>query len=364
MKYLIINTVAGADSPGRIAANICRDIVKNGDEAVFAYSRTAKNCDDIKLIKIGCKLDYYCHAIITRLFDRHGLGSKLSTQRFLRWMDEYKPDIIWMHNIHGYFINYPMLFDWIKNRRVSVKWTLHDCWAFTGHCAYFTRVGCEKWKSGCEKCPQLNTYPKSLSDYSSQNYLNKMKAFCGVENMEIITPSMWLADLVKQSFLKDYPVTVINNRIDHNIFYRRTVVNKYAPKKVLLAVANGWGPRKGEQDIYQLAKKIPNDYVIVMVGLSEKQIQMLPSKKIVGIEKTESQNELAELYSIADWFINPTYEDNYPTVNLEAEACGCRVITYNVGGCSETINDKRSVAIETGVDNILRVLTLNNEDRK
>ncbi len=355
MRYVIISTVAGADSPGRLAANICRKLEEDGHEVVLAYSRVAKNCNDITKIKIGNIVDYGIHLIGTRLNDDHGLFSTISTKKFLKWLDEYIPDVVWLHNIHGYYLNYIELFKWIKHTHVKVIWTLHDCWAFTGHCAYFTFAQCEKWKTGCGDCPIKSNYPKSLVDNSRRNYRLKKKSFSNVDNMTIITPSQWLADLAMQSFLKKYDIVVEKNKIDTSVFYKRENAKNRYNKKIVLAVANGWGPRKGEKDIYELSKLLDDSYVILMVGLSKKQIKKLP-KGIVGIERTSDQDELAKLYSIAEWFINPTYEDNYPTVNLEAQACGCRVITYDVGGCPETIYTSNSFVIPIGVDNIVKVI--------
>lgn len=241
---------------------------------------------------------------------------------------------------------------------MQVKWTLHDCWAFTGHCSYFTMVKCEQWKSHCSYCSQLRRYPACFAMSSvSKNFERKRKAFTGVKNMTLITPSKWLADLTRQSFLKEYPVEVHYNTIDTNIFKptpsdfreRYGLQNKI----IVLGVANVWEDRKGLFDFYKLAQMLDGKYAIVLVGLSEKQIKDLP-KNIKGIQRTNSPQELAAIYTAADIFVNPTYEDNYPTVNLEAQACGTRVVTYNVGGCAETLYTPNSNTVTCGNINELK----------
>ena len=253
-----------------------------------------------------------------------------------------------------YYINVEMLFAWIKKHpEMQVKWTLHDCWAFTGHCSYFTMVKCEQWKSHCSYCSQLRRYPACFAMSSvSKNFERKRKAFTGVKNMTLITPSKWLADLTRQSFLKEYPVEVRYNAIDTNIFKPTPsdFRERYGLKDriIVLGVANVWEDRKGLGDFYKLAQMLDDKYAIVLVGLSEEQIKDLP-ENIKGIQRTNSPQELAAIYTAADVFVNPTYEDNYPTVNLEAQACGTKVITYDTGGCRETIKDNNScIIVDTG----------------
>lgn len=360
MKYLFINSVAGVGSTGRIAADQCRKLKKEGHQCVLAYGRAKANCDDIQTIQIGTPWDYRWHGIITRVFDRHGFGSKKATKRFLKWVEKYDPDVIWIHNIHGYYINIELLFDYLKKRGKKVKWTLHDCWAFTGHCSYFDYIGCERWKIKCYACPQKSEYPKSkLFDGSKKNFERKRAAFVGVRDLSVVVPSRWMKKLVEESFLKEYPVEVVYNTIDRKVFRptQSDFRKKYnlETKKILLGVANVWSPRKGLSDIFELSTQLEDTWRIVLVGLDKKQLEELP-KNIIGIKRTNSAEELAEIYTAADVFVNPTYEDNYPTVNLEAQACGTKVITYNTGGCSETIVDKKSWIIAPGVKNILKVI--------
>lgn len=346
-RLLLINCVCGIRSTGRICSDIAREYEGKGYDVRVAYGRMDELDKESSrwAVKIGDRLSRNIHAVLTRLFDLHGTGfcSYFATKKFLKWAEEWNPDVIWLHNIHGYYLNYRLLFYWIKRHpEKEVKWTLHDCWAFTGHCAYFTAVGCSKWKSGCRSCPSKGDYPRSvLFSRSEKNLKEKMQSFSGVKRMSLITPSKWLADLTRESFLRQYPVAVVNNKIDTNVFkptkgdFRKRF--NLENKIIILGVASTWDKRKGLEDFLRLRRMLDDRYAIVLVGLSKKQIADLP-RNIIGIGKTNSSRELAELYSSADWFFNPTYEDNYPTVNLEASACGCRVVTYDTGGAAETID--------------------------
>ena len=344
MKYLFINSVAGVGSTGRIAAEKCRELMKQGHECVLAYGRQKANCDDIRTIQIGTPLDYKIHGVMTRIFDNHGFGSKAATRRFLQQVREYDPDVIWLHNIHGYYIHIGLLFDYLKESGKKVIWTLHDCWSFTGHCAHFDYVGCDRWKTGCHDCPQIKEYPASLLlDGSIRNYEAKCSLFTGLHDMTIITPSKWLAELVKLSYLAEYPVEVVYNTIDTNVFkptpsdFREK--HGLIDKKIILGVAGVWTEKKGLYDFVELAEKLDDRYKIVLVGITPEQAHQLPDN-ILAISRTNNQKELAEIYTAADLFVNPTYEDTYPTVNLESRACGTKIICYDTCGCKETLGSE------------------------
>lgn len=368
MKVLLINSVCGIGSTGRICTDLAQQFEAAGDEVKIAYGRKGTVPEQFQkyAVRIGTDWDCKMHALQTRLFDTHGFGSKHATKKFLQWAEEYKPDLVWLHNIHGYYINVEMLFEWIKKHpEMQVKWTLHDCWAFTGHCSYFTAVKCAQWKNHCSYCSQLRRYPACYAMSSvRRNFARKRAAFTGVPNLTLITPSKWLADLVKQSFLKEYPVEVHYNTIDTTIFKPTPsdFRERYGlqDKNIVLGVANVWEDRKGLFDFYKLAEMLDDHYAIVLVGLSEKQTENLP-KNIKGIQRTNSPKELAAIYTAADVFVNPTYEDNYPTVNLEAQACGTRVITYDTGGSKETLYRSDSMSVEVG--NIQMIVKLLGEKR-
>ena len=281
MNILLINEVCGYGSTGKICGDIAKGYHRQGHNVRIAYGRHDEVPDDLRKysVRIGGKIDLYAHVLLTRLADRHGFGSGRATDRFLKWADEYNPDLVWLHNIHGYYINFEKLFQWIKNRPdMKVKWTLHDCWAFTGHCAHFTMAKCEKWKRGCHDCPERREYPRSLFvDNSRMNYRRKRSLFTGVKNMELITPSQWLADLVGESFLKRYPVEVVRNEIDRKIFHPNPGHFKsrfgIEDKIMVLGVASPWNKRKGLDDFIELAGMLDDRFVIVLVGLSSKQIR-------------------------------------------------------------------------------------------
>ena len=344
MKVLQINSVCGIGSTGKICTDIAKQLIDDGHECKIAYGRGVVP-DEYKdlAVRIGSNLDNKLSAVHTRLTGKHGFSNKSATIEFVKWAESYNPDVIHLHNIHGYYINIEILFKYLKRVQKPVVWTLHDCWPFTGHCAHFDMCGCNKWMSHCGNCPQINTYPKSLFDNSHKNFEQKKKIFTSLKNLTIVTPSIWLKTLVNQSFLGCYDVKVINNGINREVFkptpgnFRK--INGLENKKILLGVANIWNKRKGFDDFLKLASMIDEDYIIVLVGLSKKQISGLP-KNILGITRTESASELAHIYTTADVFVNPTYEDNYPTVNLEAQACGTPVVTYNTGGSVESVNEE------------------------
>lgn len=356
MKVLQINSVCGIGSTGRIATDIHHILLEQGHESYIAYGRgQAMNCENA--IRIGSKFDNYAHVALTRLSDKHGFGSKKATKDFIKKIVEINPDVIHLHNIHGYYINMELLFDYLKKVDKPVIWTLHDCWAFTGHCTHFDFIQCEKWKTGCHLCPQKSEYPSSfLLDHSKMNYTKKKEIFTGVKNLTIITPSKWLANLVKESYLNQYPVKVINNGIDLEIFRNRDSDFRERHKLnnmfVILGVANIWEQKKGLDYFIELSKKIQTNEAIVLVGLTESQKRKCPNN-IVGINRTNNIKELAEIYSASDVFVNPTLEDTFPTTNLEALACGTPVITFNTGGSIESIDESCGIVVEKG--NILEL---------
>lgn len=360
MKILLINLVCGIKSTGRICTDIARELEKNGNEVKIAYGRETVPAQDEKYaVRIGSELDVKVSAAKSRILDNAGFDNKKATEKFIEWVKEYDPDVIHLHNLHGYYINCEILFNYLKTCGKKIIWTLHDCWPFTGHCAHFTYSKCDKWKTGCSRCPEKGGYPKSMFlDRSDFNYKTKRRLFTGVPGMTLVTPSAWLAELVKQSFLKDYDVEVIHNGIDTGAFYP-TESNKketygLGGKKIILGVAAVWNSKKGFDDFIKLAGILDDEYRIVLIGVSEEQKRGLPDN-IIGISRTDSVKELAEWYTAADVLFNPTYEDNYPTVNLEAQMCGTPVVTYRTGGSVESVPE--SNVVEVGrYEDVLKVL--------
>ncbi len=317
------------------------------------YTSSAKHGNERKIestehIYIGNKWDKKMHLILAKATGCHGMFSRFMTKRFLKRMDNIKPQLIHIHNLHNCYINIPMLFAYIKKHKIPVVWTLHDCWSYTGHCPYYDFAGCEKWKVECHSCEQLQKYPYSSVDHSRQMYHKKKEWFLGA-NLTLVTPSKWLAKEVEKSFLKEYPVKVIHNGIDLDIFCPTPseVRKKYQieDKVMVLGVAGSWTLRKGVDVFEKLAKDLPKEYQIVLVGVNEKQKGELPSN-IIAISHTNHQQELAQLYTAADVFVMPTREDNFPTTNIEALACGTGVITYQTGGSPEIITSDTGVVVE------------------
>ncbi len=348
MKVLQINTTANSGSHGRIAEGIGRSLIAEGNESLIAYGRTA-NPSVSELIKIGNQPDQILHLAKSRIIDRHGFGSAKATESFVRQIIDIDPDIIHLHNIHGYYLNVKVLFEFLKGRRRPVVWTFHDCWPFTGHCSYFDAVNCYKWQSGCYACPNTRGYPASwFIDNSLINYKEKRDLFTGLDYMVLVSPSRWLANHLSNSFLSGYEIRVIHNGVDLNEFKAvetEKVRSKYKlPKIYILGVANIWDERKGLTDFIRLRNLLDHEIGIVLVGLSPGQIKSLPLG-IIGLGRTENTGELAALYSGAEVFVNPTYADNFPSVNIEALACGVPVVTYDTGGSPESIDGKTGFAV-------------------
>lgn len=344
MKIVQINSVCGQGSTGKIAVDIAKSLEAEGHQCLIAYGRgSAQNYT--QTIKIGSPHTVQVHGVLSRITDKHGLFSKKATKKLIREIENFDPDVIHLHNIHGYYLHYPTLFSYLKACDKPVIWTLHDCWSYTGHCAYYTYSGCTKFQTGCEKCPSRNEYPKAYVDNSRSNFALKKQFFQGVDNLTLVTPSHWLKEEVGKSFLADYPVQVIYNGINLDVF-KKISIDKQNQKKIILGVANVWDRRKGLDTFVQLAQILPEDYEIILIGLNQKQIQSLPHN-IIGIERTSNIEELVEYYNKAIVFLNPTLEDNYPTTNLEAQACGTPVITFDVGGTKETLKSEQSTTLHS-----------------
>lgn len=351
-KLLQINTALNWSATGKIAEQIIVLAKSLGWDCYTAHgARYVYGKSAAQDISTDFKLNDYWDAANTMFWGEHGLGSKRVTKNLIRAIDKVNPDIIHLHNVHGYYLNYQILFGYLARSRAKVVWTLHDCWAMTGHCTHFDEIGCEKWKTQCYDCPLLHTSYKSwFFDRSPSNYKRKKTAFTSVKNMTIVPVSEWLERIVKQSFLKNYPRQVIRNGVDLSIFRPteselRRKLQIDDDKAVLLGVASGWGRSKGLEDFCRLGEI--NKFQVVLVGVSEKvEKQLLPS--IIAVRRTTNQQELAAYYTMADIFVNPTHSDSFPTVNLEALACGTPVVTYRTGGSPEAIDENTGMAVEKG----------------
>ena len=347
LKLLQINITANWGSTGKIAEQIGIVSQTHGWNSYLAYGEVC-NPSQNKLIRIGNDMNRYFHFAVQRIFDNEGLCSRLETKKLIRLIEEIKPNIINLHNVHDHYLNYKILFDYLNKTDINVVWTFHDCWAFTGHCFHFVTKQCERWKTGCYNCPLRHEYPNTLLDRSRENYKLKKQLFGGAPNLTIVTCSDWMCALVKQSFLKDKQIKVIKNGVDINVFnITKPKASSFDGKFRILAVSSIWNQEKGYYDILALRKHLSDDFVITIVGLTRTQIKKLPSG-INGIEMIKNVHELVDLYSSSDVLINPTYADTFPTVNIEALACGTPVITYNTGGSPESVDEATGVVVKQG----------------
>ncbi len=350
MKVLMINSVCGIRSTGRICTDIAQALEAEGHEVKIAYGReTVPEKFQKYAVRIGTDLDIKLHGLQTRFFDRMGFGSKKATEKFIEFVKAYDPDVIHLHNLHGYYINIEVLFDYLKTCGKKLVWTLHDCWAFTGHCSHFDYVGCDKWKSECRDCPQIKEYPKSLFiDRSLKNFHMKRFLFTRLSDMTIITPSEWLAGVVRQSFLGEYPVKAIYNGIDTSVFKPTEsdfkVSNGLEGKKIILGVSSVWNDKKGFFDFIELSHMIAEDHVIVLVGVNEAQKKLLP-ENMLGIERTNNVKELCEIYTASDVFVNPSVEETMGLTTAEALACGTPAVVYNRTAVPEVPDEHSGIVL-------------------
>ena len=347
-KLLIINVTCNQGSTGKISEQIGALMKSAGWEVYLAHGARRVNPSELITFQFSHVKDEYLHFVKSLLFDGDGLGSIVATKRLLRYIKNVKPDIIQLHNLHGYYINYKILFGYLNKTQIPVVMTLHDCWSFTGHCVHPIIANCDKWKSECNHCPLKNKYPKKTIglDGAKRNFLLKQRYFTANKNLHIVAVSNWLASWLQQSILRTKPISIIHNGIDLDTFlpYKRTNSEKYR----ILGVSNVWLNDKGLLDVFKLRTLLPLEkYQITLVGLSTKQVKRLP-EGIIGITRTSNQQELAKLYSDADVLINPTYADTFPTVNLEALACGTPVVTYKTGGSPEALSVDTGIVVEGG----------------
>ena len=351
MKVLLINTFIGSTSTGNLVYDIYKTNVEAGNQCIIAYGRQdTKDCLDA--YRISNKIDYTSHAIWTRITDLNGLGSRYMTKKFLKFVDEYKPDIVHLHNLHGYYINIKLLFEYLCKKNIPIVWTFHDCWPFTGHCPYYTNIGCKKWKTECYKCPKKKQHPASYGfDNSKYNYRLKKTLFTAPGKLVITPVSKWLENEVKNSFFRNCNIEVVYNGVNLKIFHPRKSdfkeKNGLCKKKILLGVAVNWVPSKGLDDLIKLSEIISEEYKIVVVGLTKKQKESLPDT-ILGIEKTSNAEELAEIYSAAEVFVNPSREETFGMVTAEALACGTPAVVYDATASPELINQDTGAVVPVG----------------
>ena len=345
MKTVQLNVTCGVGSTGKICLAVSELLWDKGIENYVLFS---EGDSDYKYgVKYADKLEIKLEALKSRAFGNYGFNSKKLTERLISKLDEIEPDIVHLHNLHGHGCNLEMLFNYFKEKKIKLFWTFHDCWAFTGYCPHYDMIGCDKWQEQCSDCPQKGAY-SFFFDKSDKLYTKKQKLFSDLD-LTIITPSRWLESQVKKSFLRKYPVKVINNGIDLDIFKPREsdFREKYGlrDKFIISGVAFNWDKRKGIDVFGRLARELPDDCRIVLVGTDVNSKKLLPDN-VITIDRTENQTQLAEIYSACDLFVNATREDTFPTVNIEALACGTPVLTFNTGGSSEIIDCTCGMTVE------------------
>jgi|WetSurMetagenome_2_1015567.scaffolds.fasta_scaffold40198_3 putative colanic acid biosynthesis glycosyltransferase len=358
LRLLQINTVCNAGSTGRIAENIGKIAMSNNWESYIAYGRGENNNSSSETYKIGTKVSLYNGALSCRFFDNDGFCNIRETKLLIRYINRINPDIIHIHNLHGYYLNLELLIPFIASLNIPIVFTLHDCWTFTGHCTNFDYVDCEKWKTQCFSCPQKSNYPSSLFlDQSYKNYRKKKELFNLLDNVHIVTPSLWLSQLVVKSYLKNFPVSIINNGIDLQKFHKRDTSElrrklHLEGKKVVLGVAGDWDKHKGLEYLIQVSSLLPKDYKFIVIGGKKGQKKNVPSS-FINIDSTKDIVELSMYYSLADVYVNPTEEDNFPTTNLEALACGTPIALFDTGGSAESIGSSCDCGIKVEKNDLI-----------
>ena len=347
---LQISIEANVCSIGRIEQQIGDLALQKGWGSYMTYSRGYQPGAS-KAIKIGSMADVYWHVLMTRLFDSHGLHSKASTKKLIKQIIEINPDVIHLHQVHGYFLNIQILFDFLKDFGKPIVWTFHDCWAFTGHCAHFVGADCNKWKTGCNNCPLIHDYPASYSDRSQKNFLLKRDLFTAIPNLHIVTVSRWLENLTRQSFFKECDIRTIYNGINTDIFEPTPSTLKSELKlegeKILLAAATTWNEQKGLKDYIKLAELLPNDIIIMLVGINNSVNITWPSNIIVR-PRTNSSKELAAYYSMADIVLNLSYAETFGLTTVEGLSCGTPGIVYNTTASPELLTKETGEVVEAG----------------
>lgn len=350
MKLVSLNLCGRKGSTGKIVDSISEIVTRCGGSAWKAFPDDHSVAFQKNDIRIGISFFRKVNRRLCMISGFMDCLSPIATFNLICKIKRIKPDLIHLHNLHGCFLNLPMLFHFLKKNGTPIIWTLHDCWAFTGQCSHYTISGCSKWQDGCHHCLQYRRqYPESYVDRTQIMWKLKKKWFSDVPSMTLVTPSVWLAEEVRKSYLKEYPIKVINNGIDLNLF--KPSPSDFREKYncvgyfIVLGVAFGWGERKGLDVFIELSKRLSSDYKIILVGTDERIESCLPSN-IISIHRTNNQKELAEIYTAADVFANPTREENFPTVNIESLACGTPVITFKTGGSPEIPDKTSGIVVE------------------
>ena len=358
MKVAFINSVSGYGSTGRIVEQLA---TMQGITGKIYYGRK-KNLAHTAVYRMTSFWGNVEHACKTYLLDQHGFANGAETKRMIQDLAAFQPDLIHLHNLHGYYLHVGILFSYLQKAAIPVIWTFHDCWPFTGHCAHFESVDCMQWRSQCTNhCPALLHYPTSWNSFHvAANFARKKALFTSLpaQALTIVTPSDWLKRQVEQSFLKKYAIRVIPTGIDLSLFKPTKtdfrITSGIGDRFLMLAVASVWTKEKGLEDLVAFARSLREDEAMVIVGLSQAQRQRFAKTGVIALGRVENVSALCGLYTAADVLINPTYEDTFPTVNLEAQACGCPVVTWQTGGSPDSLSRLTGMVMNKGDQKALR----------
>lgn len=350
MKILFIDVNCQQGSTGKLVYDLYTECKKEGHEAAICYGR-GKKIDKPDIFKFGLDIETFFHAAMTRLTGLTGCYSFFSTQRLLRFMNKFKPDVVHIHELHAYFVNIKPIVEYLKIHKIKTIWTFHCEFMYTGKCGH--SYECEKWKSHCQYCPNIREYPSSLYfDFTKNMFYHKKKLFENFNNVTIVTPSKWLANRVKQSFLKNKEIVVIHNGIDtKSIFYPRKfdhlkARHKLTNEKIILAVAPDiMSEQKGGRLVLEIANKMKGENVkFILIGVADLSEKF--DDNVIALGRTENQNELAEYYSMGDIFIICSKRENFPTTCIEALSCGTPVCGFDEGGTKETAPDSFGIFVK------------------
>lgn len=345
MNIVQINSVYGVKSTGIIVKDISMLLQEYGNTSIVV---SPQKTDDFTVINIGNLIDRKIHAVYTRLLGKQALASRRVTKKLLVQLDNIKPDIIHLHNIHSNFINYKLLLEYTAEKNIPVVLTLHDCWFLTGKCFHFWDIGCTKWKSGCKNCPKrFRDIPSVLSDNTKEVYELRKKLYAKNE-LYIVGCSQWITGIAKESPLcADADIRYIYNGVDTEVFAPekgnlRGKLNIEQESFVIITMANKWFDNVNERIRTKITDMLEEKDCLIIVGCKEEQLTVQQEKKgkgrIIIIPYIKEREELVKVYNTGNVFINLTHIDTLPTVNMEALSCGLPVITYQAGGSGELID--------------------------
>lgn len=355
-KLLQVNATCNWGSTGHIAEQIATYARTKGWDCYLAHGARYVNDSAMKTYMVGSRTDNLIHAAKSMLLGQHGLGSKLVTRDLVKNIEQIRPDIIHLHNIHGYYLNFQILFEYLKRSGVPVAWTFHDCWPITGQCTHFVSVGCEKWKeaNGCHHCPLLGESYKTYVDRSNKNWQLKKEMFTSLDDLTIVTVSHWLEGIVKDSYFKNKRIQTIHNGIDTDVFIPLPD-NSYSLEKYglcntqyIMGVSMDWSDKKGFSDYCKLSSQVPAGVKIVLLGLDEERCRIASQYGIIGLKRTDNVKELVKLYNGATIIMNLSYEETFGLTTVEGFSCGVPGIVYNATASPELMTPETGLVAEPG----------------